>query len=170
MRLRSRRLFTRNADRYSISCDTVACEQLIKRNFSLHELSLLVDAILSNEDGSRAIRSLPVDDAQRLVDAIDEVRSGISHCNDDQLKLTLPRRWIRRIFCPWLKRSASGCCTERAVTMRFSRGHSRFRSTSIKPETRRTGEVMRMCGKGCITTGTLRSRSSGRIQIACCRK
>ena len=51
---------------------TVACRRLTGRAFAPHELSSLIDEILSKEDGTGSIRCLTADDAQKLIDVIDE--------------------------------------------------------------------------------------------------
>jgi len=55
---------------------------LIKHTFALHELPSLIEAISSGEDKSDAADHLHGDDAQTLIDVIDEARSPLaSHCD-----------------------------------------------------------------------------------------
>jgi hypothetical protein len=61
--------------------DTIACGRLIRRAFAPHELSSLIDEALSKEDGTGSIRHLRADDAQMLIEVIDEVCSEFPcHC------------------------------------------------------------------------------------------
>lgn len=53
----------------------VACRRLIRHAFEPHELPSLTEAILSDENVEEMVRCLPVNDAQVLVDAIDEACS-----------------------------------------------------------------------------------------------
>ena len=64
-----------NTDHSPIPRDAVACGRLIRHAFSLHELASLIDSILLDEDERETISSLPIDDAQTLVNVIDDVRS-----------------------------------------------------------------------------------------------
>ena len=57
----------------------VAHERLIRRAFTMHEFPSLVEAILSEKDVDEKIHCLPVEDAQMLVDVIDEVRFTFAH-------------------------------------------------------------------------------------------
>ena len=50
-----------------------------RREFVLRELSPLLEATLSRKDEDETIRRLPLEDAQILVDMIDEVRTGFSY-------------------------------------------------------------------------------------------
>ena len=45
----------------------------------MHEFPSLVEAILSEKDVDEKIHCLPVEDAQMLVDVIDEVRFTFAH-------------------------------------------------------------------------------------------
>lgn len=49
-----------------------ACERLIRRAFLPHEFTSLMGAILLSKSEGETIRSLPPDDAQTLIDVIDE--------------------------------------------------------------------------------------------------
>lgn len=60
--------------------DNAACERLISRTFSPHELPPLIEAIFSSEDEDKTIRSLPVGDAQTLINTMDEARSTFHRC------------------------------------------------------------------------------------------
>ena len=51
-----------------------ACERLISHTFSPHELPPLIEAIFSSEDEDKTIRSLPIGDAQTLINTMDEAR------------------------------------------------------------------------------------------------
>lgn len=55
---------------------TLACERLVKRVFVVGELPSLIEAVLSSRDSGEIIRRLPRDDAQSLIDVIDEARSS----------------------------------------------------------------------------------------------
>ena len=48
------------------------CRRLIRREFSLHELPSLIEAIFSDKNESDAIRCLFGDDAQTFIDVMDE--------------------------------------------------------------------------------------------------
>jgi len=62
--------------------DTPAYERLIRRIFVLHELPSLIEAISSGEDKSNTADHLYGDDAQTLIDVIDEARFALaSHCD-----------------------------------------------------------------------------------------
>jgi hypothetical protein len=56
-----------------------ACERLIRRWFSPHELPSLVEAIFSSNGAGDTIRSLVGDDAQTFVDVIDEACPTSAH-------------------------------------------------------------------------------------------
>jgi len=58
-----------------LDSNTPVCRRLIRRAFALDELPSLIEAIVSTEDERDAICSLARDDAQTLIDVIDEVRS-----------------------------------------------------------------------------------------------
>lgn len=68
--------------------DAVAYRRLISRTFALHELPSLVDAIHLNNDEREAVSSLPVGDAQVLIDVIYDVRSNFTQ-NCRFIELTL---------------------------------------------------------------------------------
>ena len=56
----------------------VACKRLFKREFTPHEFPSLIEAIFSSNDEGEVIRSLPEEDAQAFIDAIDEARFTFS--------------------------------------------------------------------------------------------
>ena len=61
---------------------TPAYERLIRRAFTLYEFPSLIEAISSGEDKSDTADHLRGDDAQTLIDVIDEARSPFaSHCD-----------------------------------------------------------------------------------------
>lgn len=62
---------------------TLACERLIKRAFVVGELPSLIEAILSSRDDGETIRRLPRDDAQSLIDVVDEARFTFSLWKSD---------------------------------------------------------------------------------------
>ena len=65
-----------------LNFDASAYKRLIRRTFALHELPSLIEAISSGEDKSDAADHLHGDDAQTLIDVIDEARSPLaSHCD-----------------------------------------------------------------------------------------
>ena len=47
---------------------------MIGRTFALHEFPSLIEAIFSSEDEDKAIRRLPVNGAQMLIEVLDEAR------------------------------------------------------------------------------------------------
>ena len=59
--------------------DDAACGRLISHTFSLHELPPLIEAMFSSEDEDRTIRSLPVSDAQTLINTMDEACFTFHH-------------------------------------------------------------------------------------------
>ena len=59
---------------------TIAYECLIRRTFDRHELPSLIETIFSSEDRNEEIRRLSRDDAQMLIDVIDEVHSMLTCC------------------------------------------------------------------------------------------
>ena len=74
--------FVRNANYpapdSSFSTST-ACARLIGRAFAPHELPTLIEVVSSNKDEGDTVRCLLRDDAQTLVDVIDEVRTVLAH-------------------------------------------------------------------------------------------
>lgn len=55
------------------------CGRLIRSGFTMDELSSLIETILSNKDETKIINSLPLGDAQKLIDVMDEVRFTFTH-------------------------------------------------------------------------------------------
>lgn len=55
--------------------NALACRRLIRRAFALDELPSLIEAMLSNEREAKSILCLPAEDAQILIDVINEARS-----------------------------------------------------------------------------------------------
>jgi len=66
-------------DPSSFNPNTSACGRLIRREFAPHELSSLIEVILTSKDASEMIRCLSADDVQTFVDVIDEVCSTFAH-------------------------------------------------------------------------------------------
>ena len=69
--------------------NTVACERLIRRTFSPHELPSLIEDILSGKTEDEILRRLPVDDAQVFVYVIDEVRTIFTYIVDYLTKVNV---------------------------------------------------------------------------------
>lgn len=57
-----------------LNLDTTACQRLIRRTFSLHELPSLLKVIFASKDEIDMVLLLRGDDAQAFVDVVDEVR------------------------------------------------------------------------------------------------
>lgn len=70
--------------------NTTAWKRLITRAFATDELLSLIETVLSSGDGDELICRLPQDDAQTLVDAIDEARSAFA----------CPRNLLMTPTCP----------------------------------------------------------------------
>lgn len=62
-----------------LNFNALACSRLVKRAFALHEFPFLVDTISSNKDEGDRVGSLHRDDAQDLVDVMDEARPAFAH-------------------------------------------------------------------------------------------
>ena len=58
-------------------CNTIESRHIDRRAFVLRELSPLIEATLPRKDEDEMIRRLSVEDAQIIVDAMDEVRTGL---------------------------------------------------------------------------------------------
>lgn len=98
------------SDYSQINLIAIACGRLIKRAFTPQELPSLIDEALSNEDGAETIRCLTIDDAQTLIDVIDEVRST-GTCrrkfvdSNRRWHVLLTRYWSRTTLSTGSKRS-----------------------------------------------------------------
>ena len=57
-----------------LNFDAPACDRLVKRAFAPHEIPFFVDTISSSKDEGDRISSLCQDDAQVLIDVMDEAR------------------------------------------------------------------------------------------------
>ena len=72
-----------------LNFNALAYGRLVRRAFAPPEFSSLVDTIFSSKDERERIGSLSRDDAQVLIDVLDEARSALPHVQRLKPTLTL---------------------------------------------------------------------------------
>lgn len=65
-----------------LNFNTLACGRLIRRTFALHEFPSLIEAISLSKDEIDVVDCLSGDDAQALIDVIDEVSPTPAHLSE----------------------------------------------------------------------------------------